>query len=292
MRENDHDDSPRANDDAFEVSSLRLAADGDSQPRTTAPWWPRPLRWLARAISPRGWRLLAATGALVITLAIILGMIPNVAQSIAGAFGADRPAPSIQSTPAAPSGQSNFLSLTLTQGPTGPTPTPHPATNPAAGSYPASCPSGVTKMTSATPFTGTLGAGPVWFGSFQSGAGHPASVTLTQLQSSANHYGLPIQVALFIRSDTQGPVTLSGVDLAGGRSLWFSFVAIGNGRDTTPGAQAPATAFAFTPQRPGPSVPTFWYASYGSLFLPGAGCYAVSARWPGGGWRVTFIAGS
>ena len=292
MREDHQADIPHTTDDAFEVTSLRPPAPGSGrQLRSVAPGRLRPLRRLGGRMSARGWRLLAAGAALVVTLAIILGMIPGVSQGIAVAFGRSQPA---QTTPA-PSNQSNFLSLTLAQGPTGPTPTPNPTpnptTNPVAGSYPASCPGGVTTIPSATPFTGTLGGGPVWFGGFQSGVGQPAATKLTQSQSNANQYGMPIQVVLFIRSDTRGPVTINGVDLHGGRPLWFSFVAIGNGRDPTPGAQTPATAFSFTPQRPGPGVPTFWYASYGSLYLPGSGCYAVSARWPGGGWRITFVAG-
>jgi len=287
--DHDQDDIPHTTDDAFEVTSLRPPApDSGRQLRSVAPGRLRPLRRLAGRMSARGWRRLAAGAALIVTLAIILGMIPGVAQGIAGAFGPSRPA---QTTPA-PSGQSGFLSLTLTRGPTGPTPTPNPTPDTATSPYPADCPDGITTMSSATPFTGTAGAGPVWFGSFKSLAGQPAAVQLTDLVSPVSQYGRPIQAVLFIRSDTHGPVTLSGVNVNGGRPLWFSFVAIGNGRDPTPGAKTPATEFSFTPQRPSPGVPTFWYASYGTLYLPGAGCYAVSAHWPGGGWRVTFAAGS
>ena len=45
-----------------------------------------------------------------------------------------------------------------------------------------------------------------------------------------------------------------------------------------------------------PSVPAggasdnevFWY---GYVFLPGAGCYTISASWPGGGWQALVSAG-
>ncbi len=285
MRENQRDDSPSQGDDAFEVTSLRppVAPSVASQQTGEAASGLRPLRRLANRISPRGWRLLAAGGALLATLAIIVSMIPGVSLEIARV-------PRTTPTPTG-SNSSGFLTLTLAQGPTGPTPTPNATTTTSGANYPNSCPGGITTMTDATPFAGTLGAGPVWFGSFQSGNDQPASVTLTALDGPSNQYGSPIQVALFIRSDTRGPVTIAGTDLAGGRPLWFSFVSIGNGRDPTPGALTPATSFSFTPQHPGPGVPPFWYASYGKLYLPGAGCYSLNAHWPDGGWRITFVAG-
>jgi len=289
MREHDHDhghEEPQSGDDAFEVTSLRPSAPSVARlANDDSPRWRRSLRRLVGRVSARGWRLLMAGGALLITLAIIVGMIPGVSQRFTGAFAHPRPT-------SAPSSQSSFLSLTLKRGATGPTPTPNPTTNPAASAYPQTCPGGVTTLTSATPFIGTAGAGPVWFGGFQSAPGQSAQATLTQLAPKGDRYGLPIQVVLFIRSDTHGPVTLSGIDLHGGRALWFSFTSIGNGRDLPPDAHTPATSFAFTPQRPDPGVPTFWYGSYGTLYVPGAGCYSVRATWPGGAWRITFVAGT
>jgi hypothetical protein len=104
-------------------------------------------------------------------------------------------------------------------------------------------------------------------------------------------YGWPAPIGLILQSDFIGPaVTLSGYDLRTGHPLWFGFVVAGNWG--APEKILPAYVLDLT----NPPVPAggatdrerFWY---GYIFLPGAGCYSITASWPGGGWQATVSAG-
>jgi hypothetical protein len=105
-------------------------------------------------------------------------------------------------------------------------------------------------------------------------------------------YGWPAPIGLIIlNSRITGPVTLSGWDLRTGYPLWFGFIVAG-----VWGAPQ-QVRHTFTLDLPNPSFPaggwdtteTFWY---GYAFVPGAGCYAIAATWPGGSWQVIVSAGA
>jgi hypothetical protein len=54
----------------------------------------------------------------------------------------------------------------------------------------------------------------------------------------------------------------------------------------------PATTGVLDPQsaNDGPTGP-HWREWLGAVYLPGAGCYALEATWPGGSWQIPFAAG-
>ena len=65
--------------------------------------------------------------------------------------------------------------------------------------------------------------------------------------------------------------------------LWWAFL----GSD---GYTIPAPTFTIDPQQIRGSLGARRRSKWwdGALYLPGAGCYTLSASWPGGGWTATF----
>ncbi len=103
-------------------------------------------------------------------------------------------------------------------------------------------------------------------------------------------YGWPAPIVLVLGSGFSDTVTLSGYNLQSGASVAFGFVQAG-------GWGAPTLVMApYTLNPVAPPVPvggedtsgSFWY---GYAFIQQAGCYALTASWPGGKWQVIVSAG-
>jgi hypothetical protein len=170
---------------------------------------------------------------------------------------------------------------------------------PPLGPAPTSCGEELPALTPGGPPFGrwAIGREPVLLGGF---IGPYATMPLGRAASTIAYgwtapytpYGWPAPIGLMVQAGLpSGPVTLSGWDQLTGHPLWFGFVVAGDW-----GApQHVVPTFVLDPTHP--SIPaggwaspeTFWY---GYVFLPGAGCYTLTASWPGGNWRVTVSAGS
>jgi hypothetical protein len=140
-----------------------------------------------------------------------------------------------------------------------------------------------------------VGAAPVWVGGFSST--YPTLVIGAHdaffgwIMHYYPPYGWPAPVDLVVSNNASGPVTLTGWDPRDGHALYFTFFAPVSGEprpvDITP-------LLVLDPQNP--QVPvgdsrtteTFWY---GFVFAPHAGCFVLSATWPGGNWQVIISAG-
>jgi hypothetical protein len=140
-----------------------------------------------------------------------------------------------------------------------------------------------------------VGAAPVWVGGF---AGPYATLRLGQAASANAYswaapyarYGWPAPIGPLLQPSFDKPITLTGWNPRDGQPLWFGFIVPG-----VWGAPAQIVpTFALDPTDPAvpvggwASTSTFWY---GYAFLPGAGCYALAASWPDGGWKVMVSAG-
>jgi len=254
--------------------------DGDDFEISNLPAHATPPVWGRFTLPARRWRWLAVALALLLALAFILNM------EYAG-FVANHPSQHLTQV-TGQAGSVNVSSIpteTVLKGASGPTPTAAPSSALALDPPPASCP-GVTLSvpTDTAPMNETIGSGAVWIGSF---TGKQATLTLSQKPvAGARQYGWPALITVVVRSNFDRPVTITGIDLTTGRQLWWSFPPFDESPD-----EAPATMYTFTPQHPNPGTPVFWFLSYGTLFLPGSGCYLLQASWPNGGWKLAFVAG-
>jgi hypothetical protein len=210
-----------------------------------------------------------------------------VAVLLAGPLSGSREAPELSRAPASPTLTDIFLptdtvSSSLPPTPIGslPVPTPLPDRFAVRTLYPAParCSVQLPVLTQDGP--------PFW-----GGAIGPAASTMAHGWSAPHSpYGWPAPIGLILRSGVTGPVTLSGWDMRTGYPLWFGFIAAGEW-----GAPHQVTP-TFTLDPADPTVPVggwtnseqFWY---GYAFLPGSGCYTLTASWPGGSWRITVSAG-
>ncbi len=263
--------------DEFEISALPThAAPSHAHGSKSAQQKPSGRRYV---LSARGWRGLVAITTLLVAFAIIFNM----------AYHANQP-PGESTTTGSFSiqlGGGGFNSIpteTIYQQTGAPSPTA-PSSPVALNPPPATCPSPLATPAAQPPLSGTIGADAVWVGSF---TGAHATMNITQKPfAGLTRYGWPVLITVLVRSDFDHPVTISGADLSTGHTLWWSFPPT----DEAPGI-TPSTSNTFTPQHPAPGAPVFWFTSYGTLFLPGAGCYSLQARWPHGGWKFVFAAGS
>ena len=160
--------------------------------------------------------------------------------------------------------------------PAPPTPTPTP---PPLGPVPQDCPPGSLLHPPLNGFGPVLGGGKVWF----DGIGGPhAVIQFTGIDDYTSPYGHTRKLVWEVGPPPVGLVRIRGENLRTHQPLWFQF-------DDTPTTDA-----VLDPQHPNHpvSVVDISWAEWGSyLFIPAAGCYTLSASWPGGQWRIFFAAG-
>ncbi|HEY7984739.1 MAG TPA: hypothetical protein VID73_11260 [Ktedonobacterales bacterium] len=180
-----------------------------------------------------------------------------------------------------------------------PTAVPGAAGTPALGPAPASCGAEPPPLTPGGPplWGEAIGRAPVLLGGFigpyaTMPLGPAASTMAYGWKAPHTQYGWPAPIGLVLRAaNPPGPVTLAGWDVRTGHPLWFGFITAGQ---WGPPARV-VPSITLDPAHP--AVPAggwtgeerFWY---GYAFLPGAGCYVLSATWPGGAWRATVSAGA
>jgi hypothetical protein len=169
----------------------------------------------------------------------------------------------------------------------GETPTPGTAfVGPPIGPMPTVCNTSPTRQPVGPPTAGNaVGADPVWVDGFD---GATAAIDIAAHATGPyTSRGWPVLIVLAFKHPFSAKVALEGESLPAQTPLWLSFQGPNGG---TP----PSVGFTMDPQEQqnlypsGDSTAAFWF---GSLFLPGAGCYALDARWDGSNWRAIFAAG-
>ena len=170
----------------------------------------------------------------------------------------------------------------------------------AVGPAPAQCSQESPALTAdGNPAMGlAIGTAPVLVGGFVGpyatlpvGSAASARLNFPGWTQPYSRYGWPALIDLILHRSVTGPVTLSGRDAQTGYPLWFGFVMPG-----VVGAPQQVTltlpldpAHTAIPAGGETSGEDFWY---GYAFLPGAGCYTLTASWPGGSWQITVSAGA
>lgn len=161
-----------------------------------------------------------------------------------------------------------------------------PHGGPPIGPIPTTCGASPTADPVGPPTIGrAVGAGPVWVDGFDGGAAiiHIARHATGTYTSN----GWPVPIALAFKRPFSATVTVDAEVVPGFAPLWFSF-------QGPNGGTSPSAGFTLDPQHDQNLSPswddtaTFWF---GTLFLPGAGCYALDANWSSGSWSKLFAAG-
>lgn len=226
-------------------------------------------------------RLALVATALVVLVAVVIGMFVQTTGDIAG--GSNPISGVVRSV------------LHVTPNPTAtptrvpyPTPTLGQETSPTLGQAPTSCaPSAPVPRTLPATLPGAIGGSPVWVVGFE---GSHATKYLNGFTHT--RYGWKTAITFAIESDFTDPVVMRGERLSDGTPLWFQV------SEPCQTQTTPSVAVVLDPQQPGLAsfqntsmgLSDTWAAWDAMLYLPDAGCYALNAKWPGGSWRVTFIA--
>jgi hypothetical protein len=247
------------------------------------------------SFSPLAWQRLILGLSLVLLAAVLLA-------NVLSRSGRYRPAalPTASETAGfAPIG-STSLPPTPAEGQLAPTIVPNNSAGHAVAPAPAPCsPKSPVLTEDGNPTLGeAIGKAPVLLGGFSGPyatlpIGPDASGHLNDpgWTGSYTQYGWPALIELIVYTGVSGSVTLSGQDIQTGYPLWFGFVVAG----VWGAPQQVTSTYSLNPAQP--SIPAggetgledFWY---GYVFLPGAGCYTLSATWPSGRWQITISAGA
>jgi len=283
------DDTSGVNRDDNELEVTRLRPRGPHEENTSV----RRQRFTARTR-----RRLVIGLSLVALVAILLGSQPFIRDPLrqmvnATLFPTPLPTATLlpTATPLVPVLATPVAPFTMA------TPLPSVTGVPALNPAPASCGGKPPMLVAAGPPLGSkaVGHAPVVLSGFVGSyptlrLGLAAAANAYDWHAPYTRYGWPAPIGLVLQSGFTGPVTLSGYDPRTGNPLWFGFIVAGNWG--APERILPT--YLLDPAKPpvpaGGATDTevFWY---GYIFLPGAGCYTISASWPGGGWQVTVSAG-
>ncbi len=150
--------------------------------------------------------------------------------------------------------------------------------DPASIAPPPSCPPTVGTQTIDYLLSPALGVAPLWVAGFDQATAQPVVHFESLLPRAYTLRGWAWQAIFATDLGYAGPATVSGGSLSG-----HGDVAFGQGSSIvstlTLDTRAPASRMVS------------WGEWVMAVYIPGPGCYFVQARWPGGGWRVTFAAG-
>ena len=225
----------------------------------------------------RGW---AMNHARLVSRAVLLTAVILVIASCAQASQ-----PSTSATPTVDSAHlTAFAQEQSTPAPSpSPTPTPLVASAANVGPVPQTCPPGPTpKDINPSLFGPGVGGSPVWAIGFDGPHATAHLRGIAEDATTAKQYGWEHKILWEIGPHYTHSVTLRGGSLRNGTLLWFQF-----------GDQAPTMTPVLDSQHPG-TITGFdagWAGFPSYLLIPGAGCYYLEARWPGGSWRISFAAG-
>ena len=172
-----------------------------------------------------------------------------------------------------------------------PSPTPFGGTFAQLGPLPKTCPAGAISRLKpiSSQFGLAAGAGPAWaIGISSHNQDSLALVWIGEDTSDHTQYGWGHTLLWVVATPVQGAVTIHGVNLQ-------------TGAPVSPDAEyaepsSTPTALILNPNDPAvvsqnSNRDDQWTQFPGGLTIPGAGCYGLSATWPGGSWHLTFAAG-
>lgn len=172
-----------------------------------------------------------------------------------------------------------------------PTPSLFGGASASLGPLPQTCPlSSIRAPKTLTEFGPMVGAGSAWAGAIRSYKQVPLALVWSPNDALEEHnqYGWGHKLLWVVATHVQGAVTIHGMNLQTGIPLY-------------PDAEYAEASSTPTALILNPSDPTVvsqdanrddqWTQFPGGLTVPGAGCYELSAIWPGGGWHLTFAAG-
>jgi hypothetical protein len=173
-----------------------------------------------------------------------------------------------------------------------PTPTLFRGITAQLGSLPTSCPPGPTFVPTSisSQFPSMVGAGPAWAGAIHPYKQLPLALIWDSNDAMATHnqYGWGHKLLWIVATSVHGSVTIRGTNLSTGMPVypWGEYAT----------ATSTQTTMILNPSDPSvvnedANRDEHWTQFPGSLTVPGAGCYSLTASWPGGSWRMTFAAG-
>ncbi len=285
---------------SFEVTSLAPTAshaDPLAPPPTSGERWPvrsphapllRVTRAPTRVILTFDARALRVGMAALTALALAAWVFVNLPEPAHGWFAS---APLATSTAAANSRVVISAVTVVIDSPTAAIPT---ATIPlqSIGAIPQNCGAEQTVSILDAPDLWTaVGHDPFWVDAFD---GPTATLSIRAHGAYVfTQYGWQVDINLVFTNGFTAPVTVSGSDLTTNYPLWFGVNTqlTVNALNTTP----PTTTFTTDARQAAAdggvvSGPIVFYSV--AMYLPGAGCYHLAARWPKGAWQITFAAGA
>jgi hypothetical protein len=251
------------------------------------------------SLSTQTWQRLILGLSLVLLVSVLLANLLSRGGALLGRYGSP-------ATPTATETASFSQIVSLSSPPTpasnqpAPTIVPNNSVGHAVGLAPAQCSRQSPLLTQdGNPSLGeAIGKAPVLVGGFRGPyptlpVGPAASAQLNDPGWTAPYtqYGWPGFIDLILHTGVAGPVTLSGWDVRTGYPLWFGLVVAG----VWGAPQKMTSTYSLDPAHPAipeggsTALENFWY---GYIFVPGAGCYTLSASWPGGSWQITVSAGA
>lgn len=173
-----------------------------------------------------------------------------------------------------------------------PTPSPFGGASAQLGPLPQTCPPGsIHSLNTISPAFGPMaGAGSAWAGGIISYKQVPLALTWApgDVLNEHNQYGWGHKLLWVVATTLHGSVTIHGTNLNTGAPVYPNAEYAKNSSTPTtlvldPGDQSVISQDANRDEQ--------WTQFPGDLTIPGAGCYALEAVWPGGSWRMTFAAG-
>ena len=225
----------------------------------------------------RTWRILMGIATVSLLLGLLLSNVSMLKTNVLGLFPAPTPTPtSLQNSP--------FLIINtgIDGGDGNGTPIPLGKGRPVrtlSGPAPQDC-------SLVPPVTGgrEIGHSPVWLFGFD---GPQATIHLHGFSEPIAHniYGWPILIQLMVADTFTQPVTLSGSNLGSGPTIFFAFYP---GERPMDSLILGTQQSVINPIQPEQGQKATWIAT---MFLFGAGCYYLTASWPGDSWTIHFAAG-
>jgi hypothetical protein len=150
-----------------------------------------------------------------------------------------------------------------------------PSTHEPIGRLPDDCEPGPDPRPVSDHVGGAIGGDPAW----AIGFGPNATLGFSPDDPYGDR-GWLRKVLWLLRRSAAEPITITGVRLDDKSPLWFDY--------QDPGA--PEATLVLDPATPD-GQERDWYEYRGYFVVPSAGCYRLTAAWPGGGWTLDFRAG-
>jgi hypothetical protein len=123
-----------------------------------------------------------------------------------------------------------------------------------------------------------LGVAPLWVAGFDQATARPVVHFQSRLPRVYTPRGWAWQAVFATDRSASVVATISGGSLDGHGGLLFAR------------GSSVASALMLDLRSPASQLAS-WGEWVTAIYVPGPGCYYLQARWPGGGWRVTFAAG-